>query len=79
MLMATLEVAAELPGMASRLATTDGSSGAFACLSRVQPNLKLLLKVGVSEPVRIDVGYDEGRCLFPNRIVAAHENNTAPH
>jgi hypothetical protein len=31
------------------------------------------------ELVRIDVGFDEGRCLFPNGIVAAHENDAAPH
>ena len=34
---------------------------------------------GMRELVRIDVGFDEGRCLFPNGIVAAHENNAAPH
>src|SRR6476661_10595829 len=34
---------------------------------------------GMRVPVGIDVGFDEGRCLLPNRIVAGHENNTAPH
>ena len=34
---------------------------------------------GMRELVRIEVGFDEGRCLFPNRIVAAHENDAAPH
>src|SRR5260370_22682146 len=29
--------------------------------------------------VWIDGGFDEGGCLLPNRIVAAHENNAAPH
>jgi len=29
------------------------------------------------ELVRIELGFDEGRCLFPNGIVAAHENNAA--
>jgi len=31
------------------------------------------------ELVRIGIGFDKGGGLFPNRIVAAHENNAAPH
>src|SRR5258708_40183908 len=34
---------------------------------------------GMRELGRIDVGLDEGRGLFPNGIVAAHENNAPPH
>ena len=31
------------------------------------------------ELVGIDAGLDQGPCLFPDRIVAAHEDNAAPH
>src|SRR5260370_34684491 len=31
------------------------------------------------KPVRIDVELDEGCCLFPDRVVAGHENHTPPH
>ena len=34
---------------------------------------------GMRELVRIDAEFDEGRGLFPNGIVAGHENNAAPH
>src|SRR5258706_14655110 len=34
---------------------------------------------GLRELVRIDVGLDEGGCLLPNGIVAAHENNAPAH
>jgi hypothetical protein len=36
-------------------------------------------QLGVREPVGIEVGFDEGGCLFPYRIVVAHENNATPH
>src|ERR1700749_697844 len=31
------------------------------------------------EPVRIDVELDKGCCLFPDRIVAGHENHASLH
>src|SRR5882724_1682382 len=34
---------------------------------------------GMRKLVRIDIGFDERGCLFPNGIVAGHENNAAPH
>src|SRR6266850_901004 len=34
---------------------------------------------GMRELIRIDAGFDEDGCLCPNGIVAAHENNPAPH
>src|SRR6267378_1624863 len=34
---------------------------------------------GVREPVRIDVELDKGCCLFPDRIVAGHENHASLH
>jgi hypothetical protein len=36
-------------------------------------------KRGMGAFFRVDVEFDEGRGVFPNRIVARHENNTAPH
>src|ERR1700681_3543907 len=36
-------------------------------------------KRGMREFVGIDASFDESRCLFPNGIVAGHENYAASH